>query len=307
MREVDVLILGSGPAGNTAAIYLGRAGLKPVVLAGLANPGGSLMNTTDIENFPGFPGGINGSELIAKQQEQAESFGAVYEFDEADSVDFSKERKVIKTQMGEEYLARAIIIATGALYRQLGVEGENHFAGKGVSYCATCDGFFFKDKKVAVVGGGDSAMEEAIYLANLASEVTLIHRRDDFRASKIMVDRAKNHAKIDIRTNTTVEEICGITKVEELKLKSTVDGTIEDFTVDAVFVAVGSVPQTKFLVDQLELDAGGYIVLKGGATKTSVEGVFTAGDVMDPDYRQAIVAAGSGAKAAIEAEKYINE
>lgn len=302
-----MLILGSGPAGNTAAIYLGRAGLKPVVLAGLANPGGSLMNTTDIENFPGFPGGINGSELIAKQQEQAESFGAVYEFDEADSVDFSKERKVIKTQMGEEYLARAIIIATGALYRQLGVEGENHFAGKGVSYCATCDGFFFKDKKVAVVGGGDSAMEEAIYLANLASEVTLIHRRDDFRASKIMVDRAKNHAKIDIRTNTTVEEICGITKVEELKLKSTVDGTIEDFTVDAVFVAVGSVPQTKFLVDQLELDAGGYIVLKGGATKTSVEGVFTAGDVMDPDYRQAIVAAGSGAKAAIEAEKYINE
>ncbi|MDR1861476.1 MAG: thioredoxin-disulfide reductase [Candidatus Ancillula sp.] len=307
MKEVDVLILGSGPAGNTAAIYCSRAGLKPVVLAGLKMPGGSLTNTTDIENFPGFPEGIDGSELIDRQQEQAKKFGAVYEFDEVESVDFSGSKKILKTQMKEEYSASAVVIATGSLYKLLGAKGETEFAGRGVSYCATCDGFFFKGREVVVVGGGDTAFEEALYLANICSSVKLVHRREEFRASKIMVERAKKHNNIEFILNTVVEEILGedelVNRVRLLDIKT---GATREMQTAAVFVAIGSLPQTGFLGTALEKDDQGYIKLNNlNSQATNIPGAFAAGDCTDPTFRQAIIAAGAGARAGIEAERYL--
>jgi thioredoxin reductase (NADPH) len=306
-KNVDVVILGSGPAGNTAAIYLGRAGLKPVVLAGISAPGGALTNTTDVENFPGFPNGVSGAELVGLQQKQAEKFGAIYEYDEAADVDFSQSVKKITTEMGEIYHAKAVIITTGSVYRKLGVVGEEEFAGRGVSYCATCDGFFFKERDLVVVGGGDTAMEEALYLANLASSVKLIHRRDAFRSSQIMEDRVRKHENIEIITPAVIEEIVGgeSGKVEKIVLKNTEDNSVSELPVSGVFVAIGSDPQTTFLKGKVELTDSGYVKIDGHSPKTNVPGVFAAGDCADPDYRQAIVAAGSGAKAAIEAERYI--
>lgn len=304
----DCIILGSGPAGNTAAIYLSRAGLKPLVLAGITSPGGALTNTTDIENYPGFPDGIAGAELVGLQQQQAEKFGANYEYDEAKEVELDKTIKTIHTELGVEYTSKTVIIATGSVYRKLNVEGEAEFAGRGVSYCATCDGFFFKDKDVVVVGGGDTAMEEALYLANICRSVKLIHRRDVFRASNIMIERVKNHKNIEIITSHIIKSIASdgdLNTVSKIIIENTQTNHIETINCSGVFVAIGADPQTKFLKNSLELNEGGYIKIDGHSPKTSVDGVFAAGDCSDGVYNQAIVAAGSGAKAAIEAERFL--
>lgn len=307
----DCVILGSGPAGNTAALYLARASKNVLVLAGITTPGGALTNTTDIENFPGFPDGIAGAELVGRQQEQAEKFGAVYEYDEVKTVDFSGDIKVLNTQMGSSYEAKTVIIATGSIYRTLGLENESNLVGRGVSYCATCDGFFFKGKDVVVVGGGDTAVEEAIYLANLCNNVKIIHRRNEFRAEQIMLDRAKEHSNIEFLTPFTISSIestvddSGVEKVSGVTIKNTETSEDAILTVSGVFAAIGSDPQTAFLSNAVKLDDSGYIVVDGQNPNTSVSGVFAAGDCCEPNFRQAIVAAGDGAKAAIEAERYL--
>lgn len=309
MKEVDVLIIGSGPAGSTAAIYLARAGHKPTVIKGIMNSGGSLMNTTDIENFPGFPEGIAGPQLISQMHQQAQRFGAIYQDDEVEKFKLSSDLKEVVTMMGETYRAKTVILALGSLYRQLGCIGEKEFAGKGVSYCATCDGFFFKDAELIVVGGGDTAMEEALYLTRFAKKVTLVHRRDIFRASKIMLQRVKDHPNVEIITNAVVDKINGDDKVSSVILKDVPTDKLTEIKCGGVFVAIGCVPSTQILKTQdnseLILDSDGYIKVNEYSSLTSVEGVFAAGDCIDPHYRQAIVAAGSGAKAGIDAEKYL--
>ena len=307
IKDVDVLIIGGGPAGKTAAIYTARAGLKPVVLTGLTAPGGALMNTTDVENFPGFPEGIPGPDLMEKQQAQAEKFGAVFEFDEADKVDFSGELKVVETQLGIKYRARAVILALGSLYRQLGCNGEAQFAGHGVSYCATCDGFFFKGKDLVVVGGGDTAFEEALYLTRFSPSVTLVHRRAEFRASNIMIERAKANPSIKFETGKVVEDIYGTTTVAGVVLKDVESGELSKLPCEGVFAAIGSDPQTTLVKGAVELDERGYIRLNSASSHTNVPGVFAAGDATDPNYRQAIVAAGAGAKAGIDDERYLED
>jgi thioredoxin reductase (NADPH) len=297
-----LIIIGSGPAGLTAALYAARADLKPLVLAGLTY-GGQLMLTSDVENFPGFPKGIMGPELMQLFITQAERFGAKMVYEDVLSV--ALEQKPFKVKTGErEYTADSIIVATGASTLWLGLPSEEKFRGKGVSSCATCDGFFFKDQEIIVVGGGDSAMEEASYLTKFARKVTIIHRRDSFRASKIMQDRVLSNPKISVIYNTAVEEFLGTDRLESVKLKNS-DGSISEMKVGGAFIAIGHKPNTEIFKDQLKLDAKGYIIPQDN-TKTSVSGVFVAGDVRDHRYRQAVTAAGMGCMAALDAEKYLN-
>lgn len=300
----DVIVLGSGPAGCTAALYAARAGFKLLVLEGM-QPGGQLTQTTDIENFPGFENAINGYELVTAMRRQAERFGAVFEMDECISADFSGPVKKLETMVAGTLEARAVILATGASARWLGLESEQKLIGHGVSGCATCDGSFFRDQEVAVNGGGDTACEDALYLSRLCKKVTLIHRRDALRASKVMADRVLATPNIEMAWNTVVTEVLDPAQgeVSALRLKDTQTGEERILPVKALFVAIGHTPNTAFLKGAVELDAQGYIVTNG--VKTSAEGAFSAGDVQDPAYKQAIIAAGSGAMAALEAERYL--
>lgn len=300
-----VIILGSGPAGLTAAIYTARAGIHPLVIEG-STPGGQLMLTTMVENFPGFPEGIMGPDLMNAMRQQAERVGAEFVTEDAVSVDLSRRPFTVTVQSGEQYEADALIIATGASAKMLGLPSEQALLGHGVSTCATCDGFFFKGKRVVVVGGGDSAMEEALFLAELASSVTVIHRRGQLRASKIMQDRAMAHSKISFIWNSVVEEILDpeIKRVTAVRIRNVEDGTVTIYPTDGVFIAIGHVPNTQIFRGQLELDEKGYIVLKE-RTMTSVPGVFAAGDVHDHVYRQAVTAAGFGCMAAMDCERWL--
>jgi len=298
-----MIIIGSGPAGLTAAIYAARAGLEPLMVEGMER-GGQLMITTDVENFPGFPDGVMGPDLMEQIRKQAERFGTRIITSNVSEVDFSE--RPFKVWVGKDlYEADSIIISTGASARWLGVPGEKQLTGYGVSACATCDGFFFRDKELIVVGGGDSAMEEALFLTKFASKVTVVHRRDEFRASTIMSDRVLKHPKIEVIWNAEVAEVYGDTVVQGVKLKSRTDGEVVDFATDGVFVAIGHDPNTKIFVDKLELDEDGYIVTEPGRTETTVEGVYAAGDVTDKVYRQAITAAGLGCQAALDAERWL--
>ncbi|PAT11699.1 thioredoxin-disulfide reductase [Corynebacterium hadale] len=301
----DVIIVGSGPSGYTAALYAARAELSPLVFEGYEF-GGELMNTTEVENFPGFEDGIMGPELMSSMRAQAEKFGAELRPELVERVDFSGDVKKVYVD-GEEFKARAIILATGAAPRHLGIPGEEELTGRGVSTCATCDGFFFKDHHIAVVGGGDSAMEEATFLTTFGSKVSIIHRSENFRASQIMLDRARDNEKIEFITNTVVDEVQEADgKVSGLKVRNTQTGEESVLDATALFVAIGHDPRSAFLEGQVAIDEGGYIQVEDPTTKTSVPGVFAAGDVVDHIYRQAITAAGSGCRAAIDAQHYLN-
>jgi thioredoxin reductase (NADPH) len=297
-----VIIIGSGPAGLTAAVYAARANLKPLVLAG-GLYGGQLMLTTEVENFPGFPTGIMGPDLMMQFREQAERFGARIENTDVTSVDFTKRPFTVRTY-DDEFTASTVIIATGASARWLDIPGEEKLRGRGVSTCATCDGAFFRDKHIVVAGGGDSAMEEALFLTRFGHKVTVIHRRDTLRASKIMADRALLNPKIDFLWNTVIDRVLGDPVMTGLRLTNVNDGSTFDFDADALFIAIGHTPNTGIFDGQIDLDAQGYIVSPDG-TSTNVDGVFVAGDVNDLRYKQAITAAGSGCKAAMDAEKYL--
>ena len=303
MREV--IIIGSGPAGYTAAIYAARAGLKPLMIASSVEPGGELMKTTEVENFPGFPGGLMGPDLMAKFQEQAESFGTEILLQDVVEVDLKANPKIVKCGNGETFEAKAVILATGAAYRELGLPNEKALSGHGVSWCATCDGFFFREKTIAVIGGGDSAMEEALFLTRFASKVYVIHRRDSLKASKIMQDRAFANPKIEFIWNKGVEELLGDPKLTGIKLKDTVTGEESQMDLDGLFIAIGNDPRVWLVENQLELTAEKFIKVDGRSSKTTIEGVFACGDVIDPTYRQAITAAGSGCVAALDAEHFI--
>lgn len=298
-----VLILGSGPAGLTAATYAARADLNPFLIEGMA-AGGQLMLTTDVENYPGFPDGIMGPELMEQFRKQAERFGTRIVTADVTKVDFSTRPFKVWVD-ADEYASDSVIVSTGATARWLGLENEERLRGHGVSACATCDGFFFRDQEIAVVGGGDSAMEEALFLAKFGSKVTIIHRRDEFRASKIMVHRVMEHEKIEVMWNTVVEDVIGDTQVSGLMVRQVETGEVEEFKVGGLFLAIGHTPNTELFQDELDLDDVGYIVLPGPGTATSVEGVFAAGDVADHTYRQAITAAGTGCMAAIDAERWL--
>ena len=297
-----VIIIGSGPAGLTAAVYAARANLSPLVLAG-GLYGGQLMLTTEVENYPGFPDGIMGPDMMMKFREQAERFGSRIENIDVTSVDFSKKPFVVRTA-DDEYQAKTVIVATGASARWLNIPGEEKFRGRGVSTCATCDGAFFRGKHIVVVGGGDSAMEEALFLTRFGSKVTVIHRRESLRASKIMGARALSHEKIEFIWNTVVEEVLGESVMTGLVLRNMIDGSTQKFDADALFIAIGHTPNTDIFEGQLDLDENGYIVSADGV-RTNIDGVFVAGDVNDLRYKQAITAAGSGCKAAMDAEKYL--
>lgn len=308
-QTTDVIIIGSGPAGYTAAIYLGRAGYRPVVIAGALTPGGQLVNTTEVENFPGFPDGIMGPDLMDAMRKQAERFGAEIVYDDVVSADVQGDSKHVVLDGGDTYTARAVIVATGSQVRKLGVPGEAEYSGRGVSYCATCDGFFFRGKPIVVVGGGDSALTEADFLSRFGSSVTVIHRRDTFRASRILVDRAEKNPKVDFRMNAVVERVNGDDEsgAHSVTIRDTVTGDTTEIPANGVFVAIGHTPATGFLHGALQLDEHGYITVDGSSTRTSVPGVFAAGDVVDGVYRQAISAAGMGCRAALDAQAYLAE
>ena len=302
----DAIIIGSGPAGYTAAIYLGRAGHSPLVIAGALTPGGQLINTTEVENFPGFPDGVLGPDLMDNMKRQAERFSAEFLQDDVATVEQQDSFFTVTTNQGKTFEAKTIIIATGSSYRKLGVPGETEFSGRGVSYCATCDGFFFRGKTIVVVGGGDSAFEEAGFLSRFGSSVTIIHRRDEFRASKIMVDRAKGNEKINFLTNAVVDEIHGDDQgVQSLSVRDVNTGAVRQVEANGVFVAIGHTPATAFVDGLVSRDEAGYITVDGASTRTNVPGVFAAGDCVDSVYRQAISAAGMGCRAALDAQAYL--
>ena len=299
----ELIIIGGGPAGYAAALYAARADLEPLVIEGF-QWGGQLMITSDVENYPGYPDAVTGPEMMSDFRRQAERFGTEFITDDVTKVDFSE--SPFRVWVGDdEYAARAVIVATGASARWLGIETEQQHRGRGVSTCATCDGAFFREKEVYVVGGGDSAFEEALFLTKFASRVHLVHRRDEFRASRIMVDRAEKNEKLDFVLNAVVEEILGDVKVEGLRLRNTVTGETWEVPADGVFVAIGHDPNTKLFVDQLDHDDAGYLVTTPGTTETNVPGIFAAGDVQDHTYRQAITAAGSGCMSALDAERFL--
>lgn len=300
----NVIIIGSGPAGYTAAIYAARASLEPLVFEGSITAGGALMNTTEVDNFPGFPDGVMGPDLMDNMRKQAERFGAELVADDVTEVDLAADPKVVK--VGDEtHLARTVIIATGSGYRELGVPGEKEFSGRGTSWCATCDGFFFRDKDIAVVGGGDTAMEEATFLTRFAKSVTVVHRREELRASKIMQKRAFDNEKIRFVWNSEVTEVLGESKVTGVRLRDRVTGHESTLDVEGVFIAIGHDPRVELFSGQLDLDDEGYLAVQAPTTKTRLPGVFACGDVVDHTYRQAITAAGTGSAAALDAERYL--
>jgi thioredoxin reductase (NADPH) len=300
----DVIIIGSGPAGYTAAVYAARAKLSPIVFEGSVTAGGALMQTTDVENFPGFPDGVLGPDLMDSMRKQAERFGAELIPDDVVEVDLAATPKVVKTH-SETYHARTVIVATGSRYRELVVEGEKRLSGHGVSWCATCDGFFFRELNIAVVGGGDSAMEEATFLTRFAKNVTVIHRRDKLRASKIMQDRALTNPKISFKWNSEVAEVLGDNKVTGLRLSDTQTGEESTLPVDGMFIAIGHDPRTELFTGQLDMDKEGYLLVDQPSTRTNIDGVFACGDVVDHTYRQAVTAAGTGCAAALDSERWL--
>jgi thioredoxin reductase (NADPH) len=301
----EVIIVGSGPAGYTAAIYAARANLRPLVIASSVEAGGELMKTTEVENYPGFPEGIQGPELMIKMQEQAERFGAEVVLDDVESLDLAGDVKTVTLGNGDVHEALTVIFATGSAYRKLGIADEDRMSGHGVSWCATCDGFFFRKKVIAVVGGGDSAMEEATFLTKFADKVYLIHRGDSLRASVVMQERARSNPKIEFLFNKTVEHIYGDELVTGIGIVDTVDGTETTLDVSGLFIAIGADPRTHLVHGQLDLTSLGTIAVDGRSSRTNLPGVFAAGDVIDPTYRQAVTAAGSGTVAALDAEHYL--
>ena len=301
----DVIIIGSGPAGYTAAVYAARANLHPLVFEGSITFGGALMNTTDVENYPGFRDGIMGPDLMEAMRGQAERFGAELVTDDVTSVDLTGDLKTVVTGRGTTHTARAVILATGSAYREIGLPNEKRLSGHGVSWCATCDGFFFRDQDVVVVGGGDSALEEATFLTKFAKTVTLVHRRDSLRASKVMQDRAFANPKITMRWNSEVTDILGDDKVSGIVVRDTVTGQQERLDVTGLFVAIGHDPRVELLTGQVDLSPEGFIAVAGRSTRTNLPGVFACGDVVDHEYMQAVTAAGSGCAAALDAERYL--
>lgn len=305
MTVHELIIIGSGPAGYTAAIYAARAALEPIVFEGALDSGGALMNTTEVENFPGFPDGVMGPDLMGQMRSQAERFGAQLITDDAEAVDLTGEVKKVTDSAGKVWEAKAVILAMGSGYRKLGVDGEERLSGRGVSWCATCDGAFFRDKPIAVIGGGDSAVEEATFLTRFASRVTLVHRRDELRASKAMASRAEKDPKLDFAWNSVVESVNGDARVESVTLRDTVTGETRRLEVSGVFVAIGHDPRSALVKGQVELDEAGYVKVAAGSQATNLQGVFACGDLVDHTYRQAITAAGAGCQAALDAERWL--
>jgi len=303
----NLIIIGSGPAGYTAGIYAARANLAPLLFEGAVTAGGALMNTTEVENFPGFTDGIMGPALMEGIRAQAVRFGAEIITDDVVSLELGESIKVVRDSNGTEYRARAVILAMGSAYRELGVPNEKRLSGHGVSWCATCDGFFFRDRDIAVVGGGDSAIEEATFLTRFASTVTLVHRRDSLRASKIMQERAHANPKLKFAWNSVVTDVVGDTEVTGLMLESTVDGSTSQLPVSGLFVAIGHDPRSDLVKGQIDLDDEGYVLVEPHSTRTNLAGVFACGDLVDHTYRQAITAAGSGCAAALDAERFLTE
>ena len=301
----QVVIVGSGPAGYTAAIYAARAQLSPIIYEGSVTAGGALMNTTEVENFPGFPAGVMGPDLMDSMRAQAEKFGAKLITDDIIEMDLSGEIKVLKDGSGNELRAKAVILATGSAYKEMGLENEKRLSGRGVSWCATCDGFFYRQKTVAVVGGGDSAMEEANFLTRFADKVVVIHRREALRASKIMADRAHANPKIEFIWNTEVIDVLGEQSMNALKLRNLQTGEESEMAFDGLFVAIGHLPRSELLIGQVDLDLEGYVKVDGRSTRTNLKGVFACGDLVDHTYRQAITAAGTGCEAALDAERFL--
>jgi thioredoxin-disulfide reductase len=303
----NVVIVGSGPSGYTAAIYAARAGLNPLVIAGSVTAGGALMNTTEVENFPGFVDGVQGPELMIALQAQAEKFGAEIVFDDVTSLDLIGGIKTVTTGMGDVHQTRAVILAMGSAYREIGIDDEKRLSGKGVSWCATCDGFFFRGQDVVVVGGGDSAMEEATFLTRFANKVTIVHRRGELRASKVMADRAKADPKIEFAWNSAVEALEGADKLSGVRLRNLVTGGESVIPATGLFVAIGHDPRNELVKGIVNLDAAGYVLTEGSTTLTNVPGVFACGDLVDSRYRQAITAAGTGCSAALDAQRWLED
>jgi thioredoxin reductase (NADPH) len=301
----NVIVIGSGPAGYTAALYAARANLRPLVFEGSVTAGGALMTTTDVENYPGFPKGVMGPQLMEQMREQAERFGAEMITDDVVSVDLTGDIKIVRDSAGVEYPVYAVVLAMGSAYRKLGVPGEDKFAGHGVSWCATCDGFFFRDQDIAVIGGGDSAMEEATFLTRFARSVTVIHRRDELRAAKIMQDRAFANEKIRFLWDTQVVSMDGTDKLEGLTVRNLKTGELSTLSVTGAFVAIGHDPRSELVRGQVDLDPEGYVLVEGLSTRTNLPGVFASGDLVDHTYRQAVTAAGTGCAAALDAERYL--